>query len=272
MFPVILFRRTWLLWGLLLVAWQLGATWAVDRWSSWEWVRAAAPVLAWVVCVGVALWGAGTVLIVTRRGFWSASEGRGRWSDVVARDDLDLTFRVSTRFGVDRIVSFDQWDGRRIRRVLDARLPAVLPGRDATEPDPIWRAEVEKHADELIGRVNRRIATPESTRYWTRPRHDFGVHRLAVEFEPAADGARVGLEFDDEWGAVVRVDGCYAYLHRGIEDDEEDGGLDESDRAVELLEAVFGSAPREPLTAWRTPGAGRLRWDFYPRPPDELEW
>lgn len=271
MFPVILFRRSWLLWGLLLVAWQLGTMWAVDRWSSWEWVRAAVPVLAWVVCVGVALWGIANLAILTRRGFWIPFEARGRWQDVVARDDLTVTLRVSERYGMDRVVSFDrveEWPA--VARVLDARLPRDLPGLQAAEPQQQWRQELEERADDLIRRISRQVTPPASVRTWLSPGDDGYVHRLQLAFEPSAGGRAVEVRLGDGWFPDIRVDGCYAYVP---ETELEEDGADEVESvddaligAAAVLVSVFRGVSREHLKAWRISDDRGMSWDFLPRP------
>lgn len=271
MLPVILVRRTWLLWGLLLVAWQLGATWAVDRWSSWEWVRAAAPVLAWVVCVGVALWGIASMAVFTRRGFWIPFEGRGRWQDVVARDALTVTLRVSQRYGMDRVVSFDrvgEWPAT--ARILDARLPSHLPGLQATEPHQRWRQELSERADDLIRRISRQVTPPACVRTWLSPGEDDYVHRLQLVFEPSAADDAVEVRLGDGWFPDVRVGGCYAYVpeteFEGDDADEVESADDALIEAAAVLVAVFRGVSREPVKAWRISDHRGKSWDFFPRP------
>lgn len=269
----ILFRRAWLLWGPVVVACQLALTWVVERWVTWEWLRGTATVLAWVVYIGVALWGVGSVAILTRSGFWVPFLGRGRWSDVVVRNGLDVVLRVSLEFGVDNTISFDRVAGARIERILDGVLPSSLPGEAATEPHPEWRKGLEQKADRLLGAVAERRLVPTCTRSWIRPTADgYEVHRLRLDFEPSGDGRLVAVTFAG-WGYPrVWVDGLYAALEVGRGDEFDPGDEVDSDDAddealaetVDLLVAVFGEGRREPLEAWQIIDPHDRSWKFFP--------
>lgn len=272
MWPIILVSRSWLVWAPLLVAWQVGAAWAADRWSSWEWLRVASVMLAWAMAIGVAVWALASAVIVTRRGFWVPFEGRGRWAAVVARDDLTVTLRVGAKYGLDNVVSFDrveEWPA--MARILDARLPADLPGVEVAEPHPQWRTGLQERADDLIRRVSLKVTPPASERAWLRPEdRPFAVHRLQLTFQPAVDGARVQVRFGDEWNPEIRVDGGYAYLPDAGPDEEAGDDPESADEALAaaagILAAVFLGADREPLPAWRIRDDQGKQWDFYPRP------
>ncbi len=246
MFPVILVSRNWLLFGPLLALVPVGAAWAADHWASWDWLRETAAVLAWLVCIGVALWGMGSTVILTRGGFWVPFDGRGRWGDVMARDDLTVTLRVSEKYGMDRLVSFDRVEGwSAMARILDARLPSDLPGIEMTEPHQQWRRHLEELADDLVRRVARQVTPPAAERSWLRPAdgEGFAVHRLRLAFEPAADGSVVEVRLGSEWSPEIRVDDCYAYFPDPAFDEESDDGVESADEglaeAVALLVSVF---------------------------------
>ncbi|MFT3834457.1 MAG: hypothetical protein QM711_14225 [Micropruina sp.] len=270
MVPVVLVSRRWLVWGPLLVVWQVGAAWAVDQWSSWEWLRAISAVLAWLVCLGVVLWGFGSAVIFSRRGFWVPFDGRGRWDEVVAREDLALTLRVGAKYGMDRVVHFDRVDDwPATQRILDERLPSDLPGIETTEPHEQWRQGLEEHADDLLRRIAREVTPPASERTWLRPEdRPFAVHQLQLSFEPVG-GSTVEIRLGEEWFPQIRVDGCYAYAPELDEDDDDavEAADDVMAEAAAILVSIFRGAHRTQLPAWRINDERGKTWDFYPRPP-----
>ena len=269
----ILFRRSWLFWAPILVASQLALAWIVDRWVPWEWVRNTVSVLTWAVCIGVALWGIGSLAIITRRGFWVPFAGRGRWSDVVTRDDLDVILRVGLEYGANDVISFDRVAGKRIGRLLDRMLPSDLPGETATEPHPAWKKQLEQRADRLLGGLAERRPVPTCTRSWITPEvGEYAFHSLRLAFAPAANGRSVTVTLDGDWQYPrVWVDGLYAALEVGRGDDFDPGDevdADADDEAlaetIDLLVAVFGEGRREPLEAWQIIDPQDRSWKFFP--------
>lgn len=285
-----MFRRAWLIWAPILVGGFVTLAWAAGRWSPWEWLRDFTLAAAWVVGLGVLLWALGSVVVLSRRGFWVPFGGRGLWSDVVSRDDTVLTLRTGDRHGMDAWVSFDRVaHSDRIRRILDRHLPGPLPGLTATEPHPLWRQELEDRADSILKMTERRSIVPTHTREWLRPISDASgeswpaggiaqyTHSLQLTFAPAANGRLVRITLNDlELHPVVEVDGLFAAQPAETHDldletsDNDDAvllSLEEDARAdaVALLAAVFGGGRREPVEAWRIVDGQERSWDFYPR-------
>ncbi len=262
-----------MVWGPAVAAWQLGAAWLVDRWSSWEWLREVAPGLSWVVCAAVLLWGIGSLALITRRGYWVPFEGRGRWTDVVARDGLLVTKRVGRPYGGLDVVSFERVTGARINALLDRLLPSPLPGLAACEPHPDWLQSTEQWVDKVVARVADRVAVPRASRCVIPPDDEFADnglfarHLLRVTFDAAANGRQVELLIHSENGfPVVQVDGLFACLGEHDEFDEDLDSMPAAEETADLLAALFGEGRQEPVAAWRLTSDDDRSWDFYPQP------
>ncbi|MFT4294122.1 MAG: hypothetical protein QM582_01785 [Micropruina sp.] len=270
MFPVILLRRSWLIAAPLWLLVGAVLLWAAFQWEWWSWLRSVViVVVAAVVLISIGTF-VGGLAVLTRDGFWLPGQGRGRWSDVIDRDEYELTMRVSDLDGSPGEVSFERverWPAT--ARWLDALVPKDLPRLGEAEPHPEFVRDLDEWTDRLLARLRERCQPPECRRRWVLPDQQDG-HRVVLSFAPTAAGSRVELSITgSEELPEISVDGCFAVEElSGVELD--DFGDPDAiaraavERTAAVLTAVFQDAPRASIASWQIVDADGETVQFYP--------
>lgn len=268
----ILLRRGWLVAAPVWIATSGSLLWAAHEWGWWEWVRNALTVLAVIVGIVSVITFYYGFAVLTPEGFWVPGQGRGRWRDVIDRDDVDLTLRQSDRTGSPSVVSFDRvtvWPAT--GRLLDAHVPAGLPRLDQAVPNPEFAREVDAWIDHLLEALAARCELPHVDRRWMLPTDDLAMHHVLLAFEPTVGGSRIEVQVSDDYERpIIKVDGCFAcedhrYTDEGDYEELDDEGRSALDETVAIVSALLSDVPRTPLVAWRIVDAdGHVR-EFYPQ-------